>query len=55
MSQDSLEQFGAYRKGNELFDLVVADMEALRKEPMCYRLVSQQIASADSAVMIPVL
>ncbi len=48
MNQDSLEQFGAYQKGNELFDLVVADMEKLRSEPLCYRLVSQQIASADS-------
>lgn len=48
MSQDSLEQFGAYRKGNELFDLVVEDMGTIRNEPMCYRLVSQQIASADS-------
>ena len=48
MSQDSLESFGAYRKANELFDLVVADMEGLRKEPMCYRLIPQQVASADS-------
>lgn len=48
MSQDSLEQYGAYQKGNELFDHVVKDMERLRKEPLCSRLVSQQIASADS-------
>ena len=48
MTQDSLEQFGAYRKGNELFDFVVADMARLRDEPMCHRLVSQQVASADS-------
>jgi four helix bundle protein len=48
MSQDSLEGFGAYRKANELFDLVVADMQLIQKEPLCYRLVSQQVASADS-------
>jgi len=48
MNQDSLEQYGAYKKGNELFDHVVKDMEQLRKEPLCNRLVSQQIASADS-------
>jgi four helix bundle protein len=48
MSQRSLEEFGAYRKASELFDLVVADMELLRREPLCFKLVSQQIGSADS-------
>jgi len=48
MSQRSLEEFGAYRKAKELFDFVVADMELLRREPLCFKLVSQQIGSADS-------
>ena len=48
MIQQGLEQFGAYRKARQLFDLVVADMEALKANPLCYRLVSQQIGSADS-------
>src|SRR5512136_2609787 len=48
MSQSSLEQFGAYRKARELFDLVIKDMEALKKDPHCYRLIGQQVASADS-------
>jgi four helix bundle protein len=48
MSQRGLEQFGAYQKARELFDLVVADMDALRSDPKCYRLIAQQIASADS-------
>jgi four helix bundle protein len=48
MSQRGLEQFGAYQKARELFDLVVADMDALRSDPKCYRLIAQQVASADS-------
>ena len=48
MSQYALESFGAYRKAMELFDLVVTDMTDLRKDPRCYRLVAQQVASADS-------
>lgn len=48
MSQQGLEQFGAYRKDRELFDLVVADMDTLRSDPKCYRLIVQQVASADS-------
>jgi four helix bundle protein len=28
--------------------LVVTDMEMLKANPMCYRLVSQQVGSADS-------
>ena len=30
MSQRSLEEFGAYRKAQELFDLVVADMKLVQ-------------------------
>lgn len=48
MSQRGLEQFGAYRKARELFDLVVADMDTLRSDPKCYRLIAQPVASADS-------
>jgi four helix bundle protein len=48
MSQFGLEQFGAYRKAKELFDLVVRDMEVLKQDARCYRLIGQQVASADS-------
>jgi four helix bundle protein len=48
MSQTGLDSFGAYQKARRLFDLVVKDMDALKTNPMCYRLVSQQIGSADS-------
>jgi len=48
MSQRGLEQFGAYQKAQELFDLVVADMQALKADHRCYKLISQQVASADS-------
>src|SRR4051812_2693571 len=48
MSQFSLENFGAYQKARQLFDLVVSDMAELKKDPRCYRLVAQQVASADS-------
>jgi len=48
MSQNALEEFGAYRKAQELFDLVAADMETLEKRPICWRLIGQQVASADS-------
>jgi four helix bundle protein len=48
MSQQSLEQFGAYQKARGLFDLVVADMGSLKANPLCFRLIAQQIASADS-------
>ena len=48
MSQIALESFGAYQKARQLFDLVVTDMEALKANPPCYRLVSRQIGSADS-------
>jgi four helix bundle protein len=48
MSQSGLDAFGGYRKAPQLFDLVVKDMEVLKTNPLCYRLVSQQIGSADS-------
>ena len=48
MSQQTLEDFGGYRKALELFDLVAADMECLEKRPLCWRLIGQQVASADS-------
>ena len=48
MSQSSLENFGAYRKAVELFDRVVEDLAALREDFSLGRLISQQIASADS-------
>jgi four helix bundle protein len=43
-----LSDFGAFLKGRELFDLVVADMSTIQDIPMCWRLVGQQVASADS-------
>jgi four helix bundle protein len=48
MSQRGLDQFGAYQKARQLYDLVVADMGLLKGNPLCYRLVAQQIGSADS-------
>ena len=48
MSQSALESFGAYQKARQLFDLVVTDIDTLKTNPLCYRLVSQQIGSADS-------
>jgi four helix bundle protein len=47
-ANDKLHEFGAYRKACELFDLAVMDLEPLARNPLCMRLVSQQIASADS-------
>jgi four helix bundle protein len=43
-----LENFGAYRKARELFDFVVQDTAEMKKDPRCYRLIAQQVASADS-------
>ena len=43
-----LDQFGAYQKGLQLFDLVVEDTAILQRDPRCWKLVSQQVASADS-------
>ncbi len=48
MKKSVLEEFGAYRKSLELFDLVAKDMGMLKGEYSLGRLVSQQLASADS-------
>jgi four helix bundle protein len=48
MRQRSLDEFGAYQKAEELFDLVVADMKFVQREPLCFELAPQQIGSADS-------
>ena len=33
MTQQGLEQFGAYQKARQLFDLVLKDMDALKTNP----------------------
>ncbi|MGH7888524.1 MAG: four helix bundle protein [Candidatus Binatia bacterium] len=48
MSESGLENFGAYQKARQLFNWVVPDMEKLKSNSLCYRLVSQPIGSADS-------
>jgi four helix bundle protein len=48
MSSGNLEQFGAYQKALELFDLVVADTTQYLGDRKLERLVSQQLASGDS-------
>ncbi|MBI4661182.1 MAG: four helix bundle protein [Verrucomicrobia bacterium] len=48
MSQESLENFGAYRQAMELFDLVVEDMGNIERDARTHRLIAQQVASADS-------
>jgi four helix bundle protein len=48
MSKDRLDDYGAYRKAVELFDRVVEDMEGLVRNPLCVRLIGQQVAAADS-------
>lgn len=48
MSQSGLESFGASQKARQLFDLVMTDMKVLKTNPLYFRLVSQQMGSADS-------
>ncbi len=48
MEKDRLNDFGAYQKANELFEHVANDMTSLARNPLCVRLVGQQIAAADS-------
>ena len=48
MSSGNLAEFAVYRQSLELFDLVVQDMERWMTSYRVERLVSQQIASADS-------
>ena len=48
VSSGNLREFGAYQKALELFDFVVADVSGYLGQPKLERLVSQQLASADS-------
>lgn len=48
MSRNRMEDFGAYQDAVRLFDHVVVDMATLRDDPRCYRLIGQQVGSADS-------
>jgi four helix bundle protein len=48
MNRNRVEDFGPYQDALELFDRVVEDMAILQKDPQCYRLIGQQIGSADS-------
>ena len=48
MSRNRVEDFGAYQDATWLFDQVVEDMAILRPDPRCYRLIGQQVGSADS-------
>lgn len=48
MDKDRLDDFGAYQKANELFELVADDMTSLARNPLCVRLIGQQVAAADS-------
>ena len=48
MSSDSLEKFKAYQLAMELFDRVVDDFSDIARKKPLERLVSQQLASADS-------
>ncbi len=45
---NAIENFGAHRKAVELFDHVIEDLAPLRENFSLGRLISQQIASADS-------
>ena len=48
VSSGNLEQFGAYQKAAQLSDLVVEDMARHLGDRRLERVVSQQLASADS-------
>ncbi len=48
MSSGNLENFTGYLKSLELFDFVVADVDKYLQSHSLKRLVSQQLASADS-------
>ncbi|MDH4138474.1 MAG: four helix bundle protein [Anaerolineae bacterium] len=48
MSNGKLEEFKAYQKALELFDMVVNDIGQWLQDRRLDRLVSQQLASADS-------
>jgi four helix bundle protein len=48
MSNGKLDEFKAYQKALELFDMVVDDVSKFLQDRRLDRLVSQQLASADS-------
>ena len=48
MSNGKLDEFKAYQKALELFDMVVHDIGHSMKDRRLERLASQQLASADS-------
>src|SRR5947209_4574723 len=48
MGQYGLEGFVAYDGVKDLVDFLVIDMAELKKDPRCYRLTAQRVASADS-------
>lgn len=48
MESGNLEHFAAYTKSLELFDAVIEDARRFLKDRRLERLVSQQLASADS-------
>jgi four helix bundle protein len=48
MSSRGLENFGEYKKARELFAFVIGDFSPLANDVQWSRLVSQQVASADS-------
>jgi four helix bundle protein len=48
MQSGNLKNFGAYQKALEFFDLVVRDWDEFLQDRRLERLVSQQLASADS-------
>jgi four helix bundle protein len=48
MSNGKLDEFKAYQKALELFDMVVDDIGQLRQDHRLDRLIGQQLASADS-------
>jgi len=43
-----LDEFIAYQKAQQLFRLVIEDLSPLARNPVIGRLVSQQVAAADS-------
>jgi four helix bundle protein len=48
MAWNRIEEFGPYQDSLTLFDHVVEDMAILQRDPRCYRLIGQQVSSADS-------
>ena len=48
MNQGKLEEFGAYQKARQLFEMVADDLEKLGKHWELRGLVAQQYESADS-------